>query len=512
LAFSEEVHDKFAELARGSLFVGISVVTPTFHKAREISSQLRRRLKIPIVWGGSHVHAKPSECLQDADAICRGEGEAVAVTLARRLRDSGPIDDIPGLSTSKDDLSWAPPTSPALIPSPDYSTDGSHWSATSQSICPINTQNAHVHLGGFDYFLAPTRGCPYACTYCINSLYSKAYGRSFGNRFRRRPVESVIDELVVAVRRLPGIRRIKMDDDCFMASPLEHIEEFSAEYEKRVGLPLVIRGVHPRTIDEAKLDCLCRAGLVTLRMGIQTGSDRIRQMYKRDWETNEQILDTAKLINGFIRKGMLKWVLYDIIVDNPWETEEDRTQTFNLVRALPRPFALLVYSLRFYPGTPLYERAIAEKRISGDTLGDEYWRCFFDAQATPINVVYKLYMAWNLHPRLARFLARPHRLAAVLRRVLTVLAQEFPEISLLGGGRIKTEILGSLAMSPESLPPFLLELDLRQKANGAQRIVFWLRAIFRWAYGKTIARRVLSRFVANHPGFHKSPFAIRKGT
>ena len=44
---------------------------------------------------------------------------------------------------------------------------------------------------------------------------------------------------------------------------------------------------------------------------------------------------------------------YDVILDNPWETEQDTLQTARLLSRLPRPFGLAMSSLLFFPGTEL---------------------------------------------------------------------------------------------------------------------------------------------------------------
>jgi hypothetical protein len=58
--------------------------------------------------------------------------------------------------------------------------------------------------------------------------------------------------------------------------------------------------------------------------------------------------------------------MYDIITDNPYETDDDRFETLQLVHQLPQPYRLSLFSLTFYPGTELHEKALADGLIQDE--------------------------------------------------------------------------------------------------------------------------------------------------
>ena len=64
------------------------------------------------------------------------------------------------------------------------------------------------------------------------------------------------------------------------------------------------------------------------------------------------MLKAAHAINKF-RDSLLP--LYDFIIDNPYETDEDIIKTLRLILTLPRPYGIMVFSLAFYPGSELYD-------------------------------------------------------------------------------------------------------------------------------------------------------------
>ncbi len=486
LAFTPQVHRKIAELAENSLYVGISVATPTFHKAREITEQLKRSLDIPVVWGGCHSTTRPEECLEYADIVCLGEGERLAVDLAYRLESEISYDDIPGLMTSGccSYQTPAPAAEASQIPIPDYALDGSHWLANRDEIISIDTGTPGAAVEGYDYYIAPTRGCPFKCSFCINNLYAKMYKHA--KRFRCRSIESVMEELSWAKDNIQGIRRVLIDDDCFMAMSEGDIYAFSREYKKHVNMPFVIRGVHPNGVTEAKLKALCDAGLVQVRIGMQTGSDRIRQLYEREWENNEKILECARLINRFIKKGLLHYVMYDLIVDNPWETEDDKIRTLDLVMSLPRPFMLYIFSLTFYPGTALYNRAVDQGLVRGDTLDDAYWHQYWNVTPTRINQTYELFRYYSLGTRLGYFLAQPPRnkflqiLSDLIRGTLSVLRRVIPELSLFTRSGKRFDMDFRVLYAPDTVSGKFRKIDERQKKRaGVLRPVIWFLIWFR---------------------------------
>jgi|GEM_PF-4432826 len=47
--FADSIHDEIAVLAADSLYIGLSVITPTYHTAKELTEQLKARIDSPII-------------------------------------------------------------------------------------------------------------------------------------------------------------------------------------------------------------------------------------------------------------------------------------------------------------------------------------------------------------------------------------------------------------------------------------------------------------------------------
>jgi len=104
-------------------------------------------------------------------------------------------------------------------------------------------------------------------------------------------------------------------------------------------------------------------------MGIQSGSKKTLSFYHRN-NNVERILHAATILSSFTPKIIPPF--YDIIIDNPIETAEDKLQTLMLLRELKRPYLFYIFSLRVIPGTELYEFAQDHPQIHFQSIENTY--------------------------------------------------------------------------------------------------------------------------------------------
>ena len=100
-----------------------------------------------------------------------------------------------------------------------------------------------------------------------------------------------------------------------------------------------------------------------MTMGIQSGSEKTKRLYKRKI-SNDRIINSTKIINEF--RERIKFPMYDVIVDNPYESRKDKYETIKLISKIPRPYYLQLFSLTFFPESALYERALQDGIITDD--------------------------------------------------------------------------------------------------------------------------------------------------
>jgi len=376
--YGDAVIAQVVEICRGADLIGISFFTNYLDRALQLTERLRAATAIPIIWGGIHASTKPREALKFADMVCIGEGELSLLELLDRMETGKAYHDVRGIWFRDDGGRVIENQLQPLIadldtlPFFDYSSDN-HFihnpktkrieqvtDAILKETMPFMPDRSGRLLR--TYRTMTDRGCPHKCTYCNVPTLKQIYQADKSPFLRSRSPEKVIEELAWTVKRFSFVEAIHVFDDTFFARPLAYIEKFSELYRRDISLPLYCQA-SPNTLTEKKLHLLVDAGLIYVEMGIQTGSARIRAMYSRT-ESNEQIVEAARLLYDF-RQYLLP-PDYHIILDNPWENEEDTLETVRLLHRIPKPFGLAISSLVFYPKTALYDRALQEGLIKDE--------------------------------------------------------------------------------------------------------------------------------------------------
>lgn len=353
--------------------IGIGLMSIEFYPAKNFTRLIREKFKTPIIWGGIHVIIQPEECLKYADYVCYGEGERTVVSLLDHLRDKGRdvLPEIPNIWVNlvrnnasngvndKGRILKQPKAPPEMdldsLPPQEYLPD--YYYVYHKDKIYNFAKNPHLFhkhalYGGTCHMLVTTRGCHFYCGYCANSFLKTVYGK----KVRARSVENVMEELK-EVRKDPHVIYINIEDDCFFIHSREWMRKFRDEYKKHIDLPFIVRTI-PTTLDREKLFILKEAGLSWVIMGIQSGSDRVNfDIYDRKIHFSS-VMEAVELIaEAKVAPS------YEMIVDNPYETEETEMETVNAMAKLKRPYVISLAHLTFFPGTPLAERATKDNIV-----------------------------------------------------------------------------------------------------------------------------------------------------
>ena len=211
------------------------------------------------------------------------------------------------------------------------------------------------------YDIMVSRGCPYSCSYCCNSLFRNIYKKK-GKYIRFRKVDDVIEELLYAKKEFPFVNMINIQDDGFASLSENYLKDFSKKYKEIINLPLRLR-IIPTSMTEKKAFYLKEANTLVGVLGIQA-NDRInKELYNRH-VSSKRIIEIAKLLKKYNIVGQ-----YDIISQNPYETEQDMIEKCEILMKIPKPFFLVMFPLALFPNTPLREKAIKDGIIINNTDG-----------------------------------------------------------------------------------------------------------------------------------------------
>ena len=343
----------------GTDIVGLSVKTPYLKLATDITNRIQESLKIKVIWGGTHPTILPEECIQVADIICRGEGEYALLELLERLHKGDAPYGIQNLWVRDGNNIHRNSQRPLLqdddlnaLPFPDYNSEDMYFVNNG-----FVTKGDPVINNSFEeYDTIASRGCPFRCSYCVNSILRDIYPK--GSKFiRKRDPENVVNEIEHALNVMPNIQKIRFQDEVF---PWEEnwLAEFRDVYKRRINLPFVCT-YHPNMVSENRIGLLRDAGMATLGLGIQSACEKIRQQVFARPESNEQILKSINILH----KNKIE-VNFDLILDNPYETQPHKEDGLRFLLNIPKPFTLFFFSLRFFPMFTLTTKALSDKVIS----------------------------------------------------------------------------------------------------------------------------------------------------
>ena len=311
--------------------IGLSVLSGTIQEAAYVTKLLKQHFTVPVIWGGPGPTLERERCLEFADLICINEGEEVIVELANKLDRQEALSHIAG--------SWAKTATGEIIRNPERPL-----LKLDDIAIPDWNLSHYVHINAFkglrtniypnnlgrEYPIMTQRGCPFSCSFCIESRYQEMFGKK--NSLRRRNVDVVIEELLWAKKNL-DIISVLFYDDVFTVNP-RWLNEFLPRYKKEIGLPFWCY-TYPTTHTPEMLRQLKDAGMVSVTMGVQSGSERILREHfnrptatKRVIEAAQEIVDLGPDVKGF----------FDLITKIPFETEADLQETFELMLELPKDF------------------------------------------------------------------------------------------------------------------------------------------------------------------------------
>jgi len=339
--------------------VGLGILTEEFPIITKLTKFLKQKFDFATCMGGYQATIDPKACLEYVDYVIKGEAEDSLLEICQKMRNGEPFLDTPNLVYKKDGQIMK--NSMRL---PETNLDKYPWHENLPPETYIHHKGKILLMGddlfkkyskysGRVYSLTTTRGCNFKCSFCIHSFIKKMYSEERLNvpLIRTRSVDNVMKELRVMKSKYPDMVYVNINDENFFAHEVDWIKEFSEKYKKDINIPISLVAI-PIFFTEEKAKLMKECGLKWVGPGLQTGSEKIqREVYQR-YISNEQFLKAAELIH---KMEFLPW--YDVILDNPFETEEDVIMTIDLILKLKKPYQLKMFSLGFYPGTVIYDIA-----------------------------------------------------------------------------------------------------------------------------------------------------------
>jgi biotin synthase-like enzyme len=185
------------------------------------------------------------------------------------------------------------------------------------------------------------RGCPFGCTYCFHNYFHKLY-KGLGSYIRKRRVSSVIKELKSIQF---DYKRVVFQDDVFTLDRA-WVLEFCKAYRKAIRKPFSILS-HIKYMDFELAKELKKTGCEWVKLGVESGSPKLRENLLKRVITNEEILKTCKAV----KKASLKLQVF-VMFGTPGETPSQMWKTVALVKKI-NPDSIGASIFYPYPRTEL---------------------------------------------------------------------------------------------------------------------------------------------------------------
>ena len=303
--------------------VGITVNTKTARRAYEIADRYRSG-GVPVVLGGIHPKVARHEAMQHANAIVLGEAEGLWMQLLEDFKNDR-------LKTV-----YGSDTFPSLILSPFPKRE-------------LFQSDKYDTLN----LVQTSRGCPYRCHFCSVSSH-------YGKGIRMRPVDNVIAE----IKTLKGNEIFFVDDNIVGKS------EYARQLFTRL-VPLKKKWIGQASITVANkmklLKLLHQSGCEGFFVGFETNSiDSLEEIGKLQ-NINTNYIESVKKLHDH---GISVLGSFIVGLDS-----DDKSCFENLAEFVARSKIDVVdiSILTPYPGTVLYEKLKAQKRL----LKDKWWLKYY---------------------------------------------------------------------------------------------------------------------------------------
>jgi len=281
---------------------------------------------VKIVIGGPHVTILPELTLRHKsfDYAIEYEGEYTFLELIQNKN----VEDIKGLSFKDFQGNIYHNPNRGLIkdlnvlPFPD-----------------INLQLKKVADPNENYgVIAASRGCPFNCIFCTSpAIWNK--------KVRFRSVENVIKEIKHKYYNY-GVRKYYFSDDNFNLNKKYTIDLCNQIIENNLNIEWICEA-QLKSFDRDVLDVMKAAGCKRVKLGIESGNDRILKLMKKG-TTKEQIIEIVKLI-----KNVGINITAYFLIGMPTETKEEMLETYYFAEEIdPEYISLSVASPQY--GTPLF--------------------------------------------------------------------------------------------------------------------------------------------------------------
>ncbi|NLW29845.1 MAG: radical SAM protein [Fibrobacter sp.] len=325
--------------------VVIDTSTPSIYNDIDVAKALKEKIpSLYVVLVGVHVSALPEQTLEisdQIDAVAFGEYDETLVELAAMLQNKNTTDraleKISGLAFRSENGSIVKNKVRPYIEDLDGIPFVSSVYKKYLDIDPYFYGHSRHPL----VVIVTGRGCPYKCTYCVVPQTLQ------GHRYRKRSIESIVEEFLYIQKNFPGIKEIMIEDDTLTADRNRCRALANALIDaKATKIPWSANS--RADVDYETMRIMKKAGCRLFCVGFESGDQSILDNIKKSI--------TLEQIRKFIKDASKAKILVHgcFMVGNRGETKETLEKTLALAKEL-NPDTAQFFPIMVYPGTSDYQ-------------------------------------------------------------------------------------------------------------------------------------------------------------
>ncbi len=292
-------------------------------------AELRSALPAARVFCFGHLPSQlPGEVLATGacDGVLLDEPEHTFAEILERVEGGDDLDGLPGLALGVDGELAVGPARGRI-----EDLDALPWA--DHGLVPLDAYRESFMPRPVGAIMT-ARGCPFPCTFCV---------RTYGREVRYRSAASIADE-VTSLARL-GVHHVRFMDDTFTVDRKRVLDLCE---RLRQGPPVTWTALtRLKQLDEELLARMAEAGCRRLYVGVESGSQRILDLYRKGL-TVEDIRRTV----ARIRRTDIEVSAF-FIVGAPGETGFEVEASIQLALELD-PDYVIVTRIQYWPGTELF--------------------------------------------------------------------------------------------------------------------------------------------------------------
>ena len=273
------------------------------------------RPDIHIVFGGPQADISAKETINQipwVDYCCSGEGETTIYPFFNALLKGEDISSVPGLTYRSSEGEVVSNPRPELIKNLD------ELPFIDYSMLPVEL-TSKKRSATASFLMEVGRGCPFNCIYCSTSIF-------WQRNFRLKSAERIITEIKI-INDTFGITTFTFDHDLFTASKKQVLK--FCHTLKETKMPVIWScSSRADTIDKEMIEEMASAGMYSIYLGVETGSERMQNIIHKKLNIQKTINTIKCLVDNGVK------VTVSFIYGFPEETYEDLEDTLQMVYLL----------------------------------------------------------------------------------------------------------------------------------------------------------------------------------